>query len=152
MGPRNRFQGMNSASLCSLAGRYDNPLPPRFLAPIDSLKISALAGRYGYKKRRISYRFSNPLKKQNLTNTSKRRKAYISVTILFIHISNGFEISIKMSVFLKTLLIFGNNFLFTYNIHFFETWRQMCKKRLRKTEKRFFMKVSLNYILQPSTV
>ncbi len=41
MGPRNRFQGMNSASLCSLAGRYDNPLPPRFLAPIDSLKIPA---------------------------------------------------------------------------------------------------------------
>ncbi len=40
-GPRNRFQGMNSASLCSLAGRYDNPLPPRILAPIDSLKIPA---------------------------------------------------------------------------------------------------------------
>jgi hypothetical protein len=30
---------MNSASLCSLAGRYDNPIPPRFLAPIDCLKI-----------------------------------------------------------------------------------------------------------------
>ncbi len=29
-------------SLCSLAGRYDNPIPPRFLAPIDSLKIPAL--------------------------------------------------------------------------------------------------------------
>ena len=27
--------------LCSLAGRYDNPIPPRFLAPIDSLKIPA---------------------------------------------------------------------------------------------------------------
>ncbi len=33
---------MNSASLCSLAGQYDNPIPPRFLAPIDSLKIPAL--------------------------------------------------------------------------------------------------------------
>jgi hypothetical protein len=32
---------MNSASLCNLAGRYDNPLPPWFLAPIDSLKIPA---------------------------------------------------------------------------------------------------------------
>ncbi len=42
MGPRYRFQGMNSASLCSLAGRYDNPLPPRLLAPIVSLKIPAL--------------------------------------------------------------------------------------------------------------
>jgi hypothetical protein len=27
MEPRNRFQGMNSASLCSLAGRYENPIP-----------------------------------------------------------------------------------------------------------------------------
>jgi hypothetical protein len=35
------IQGMNSASLFSLAGRYDNPLPPRFLAPIASLKIPA---------------------------------------------------------------------------------------------------------------
>jgi hypothetical protein len=32
---------MNSGSLCSLAGRYDNPIPPRFLAPIDFLKIPA---------------------------------------------------------------------------------------------------------------
>jgi hypothetical protein len=36
---------MNSASLCNLAGRYDNPIPPRFLAPIDSLKIPALYSR-----------------------------------------------------------------------------------------------------------
>jgi hypothetical protein len=42
MEPRNRFQWMNSASLCSLAGRYDNPIPTRFLAPIDCLKIPAL--------------------------------------------------------------------------------------------------------------
>ncbi len=42
MGHRNRFQGMNSASLCSLAGRYDNPLPLRFLAPMASLKIPTL--------------------------------------------------------------------------------------------------------------
>jgi hypothetical protein len=32
---------MNSASLCSLAGRYENPFPPRCLAPIDFLKIPA---------------------------------------------------------------------------------------------------------------
>ncbi len=43
MGPRNRFQGINSASLCSLTGRYDNPIPTRCLAPIDFLKIPALA-------------------------------------------------------------------------------------------------------------
>jgi hypothetical protein len=34
--PKNRFQGINTASLCSLAGRYDNPIPTRFLVPIDS--------------------------------------------------------------------------------------------------------------------
>jgi hypothetical protein len=42
MGPRNRFQGMNSASLCSLAGRYNNPIPTPCLAPIDFLKIPVL--------------------------------------------------------------------------------------------------------------
>jgi hypothetical protein len=31
----------NSVSLCSLAGRYDNPIPTRFLAPIDCLIIPA---------------------------------------------------------------------------------------------------------------
>jgi hypothetical protein len=42
MDPRNRFQGMNSARLCSLAGRYDNPILTRFLAPIECLKIPPL--------------------------------------------------------------------------------------------------------------
>jgi hypothetical protein len=32
MDPINRFRGINSASLCSLAGRYDNSIPTRFLA------------------------------------------------------------------------------------------------------------------------
>ncbi len=41
MEPRNRFQGINSASLCSLAGRYDNPIPTRCITPIDYLKIPA---------------------------------------------------------------------------------------------------------------
>jgi len=40
-GPKNRLQGFNSASLCSLAGRYDNPIPIWFLAPIDCLTIPA---------------------------------------------------------------------------------------------------------------
>ncbi len=43
---RNRFQGIDSASLCSLADRYNNPIPSRFLAPIDCSKIPALAGQY----------------------------------------------------------------------------------------------------------
>ncbi len=40
--PKNRFQGANSVRLCSLADRYDNPIPTRFLAPIDCLKIPTL--------------------------------------------------------------------------------------------------------------
>jgi hypothetical protein len=38
----NRFQRIDSASLCSLAGRYDNPIPTRFLALIDCLTIPVL--------------------------------------------------------------------------------------------------------------
>jgi hypothetical protein len=41
MEPRHRFQGIFSANLHSLADRYDNPFPTRFLAPIDCLKIPA---------------------------------------------------------------------------------------------------------------
>jgi hypothetical protein len=40
--PRNRFQGINSACLWSLPGRYYNPFPTRFLVPIECLKIQAL--------------------------------------------------------------------------------------------------------------
>ncbi len=42
MEPRSRFRSINSASLFSLAGRYDNPIPTRCQAPIDFLKIPAL--------------------------------------------------------------------------------------------------------------
>ncbi len=45
MGAKNRVGTELSdrpASLYSLAGRYDNPFPTRFLAPIDCSKIPAL--------------------------------------------------------------------------------------------------------------
>ncbi len=35
------------AVYCSLAGRYDNPIPTWFLAPIDCLKIPAQATQSG---------------------------------------------------------------------------------------------------------
>ncbi len=38
---RKRFPWIDSASLCSLAGRYDNPIPARFLASIDCSRIPA---------------------------------------------------------------------------------------------------------------
>ncbi len=36
-----RSPGIDSASLCSLAGVFDNPIPTRFLVPIDWSKIPA---------------------------------------------------------------------------------------------------------------
>ncbi len=46
--PMNRFQGINSAGLCNLAARYDNPIPTRFLAPVDFfLQIPALFSLHG---------------------------------------------------------------------------------------------------------
>ncbi len=46
MEPRNRFQGIYSASLWRPGGRYDNPIPTRFPAPIDGLKIPALVSLF----------------------------------------------------------------------------------------------------------
>ena len=46
MEPRNRCQGINSASLCSLAGRYDNPVPSRCLAPIEFLYDNPIPTRF----------------------------------------------------------------------------------------------------------
>ncbi len=39
MEPRNRLQGIDSVSLCSLAGQYENSIPTWFLAPIDCSKF-----------------------------------------------------------------------------------------------------------------
>ncbi len=50
MEPRNLIQGIDSASLCSQAGRYDNPIPIRFLAPRDCLKIRAQGINCGVKQ------------------------------------------------------------------------------------------------------
>jgi hypothetical protein len=38
--PKNQLQGIDANSLCSLAGRYDNHIPTRFLAPIGCYKDS----------------------------------------------------------------------------------------------------------------
>jgi hypothetical protein len=49
MEPRNRFRGIDSDSLYSLAGRYENPIPTWFLAPIECSKIPALEDRTIYR-------------------------------------------------------------------------------------------------------
>ncbi len=53
--PKNRFQETNSARLFRLAGRCDNPIPTRFLAPIDCLKIPAQALQCHYPYSRLLY-------------------------------------------------------------------------------------------------
>ncbi len=62
MEPRNRFQRMNSASLRSLAGRYDNPIPTRFLAPMDCLKIPAQYSRSWTPGLRATWKLSFQIK------------------------------------------------------------------------------------------
>jgi hypothetical protein len=40
-GAQESIPRIDSASLCSPAGQYDNPIPTRFIAPIDCSKIPA---------------------------------------------------------------------------------------------------------------
>ncbi len=47
--PKNRFQGANSARLCSLAGRYDNPIPSRFPHSPHRLCKNSSTGLWGAK-------------------------------------------------------------------------------------------------------
>jgi hypothetical protein len=45
----NRFLGsLRGIQIRALASRYDNPIPTRFLAPIDSLKIPAQVKHLGF--------------------------------------------------------------------------------------------------------
>jgi hypothetical protein len=62
------IEGVNSASLCSLAGRSDNHIPTRFLAPMDCLKNPALAGRYD---KPISIPFLAPIDSSNIRALKK---------------------------------------------------------------------------------
>jgi hypothetical protein len=63
MEPRNRFQSINSASLCSLAGRYDNPIPTRCLAPKDFLKIpSQVSLEIFFGSKRNGFCFPSPFR------------------------------------------------------------------------------------------
>jgi hypothetical protein len=63
---KKRFQGINSARLCSLAGRYDNPIPIRFLVPLDCLKIPTQFLSSSWK--RLSYFSFAALVRQDLSS------------------------------------------------------------------------------------
>ena len=63
-------------SLCSLAGRYDNPIPTRFLAHIDCLKIPALVSLLSARCGRSCKRIRIPFiveKLQKFSPVSKRK-------------------------------------------------------------------------------
>jgi hypothetical protein len=62
----NWFQGINSASICSLAGRYDNRIPTRFLALIDCLKIPAQDGAQD--RDFAANHLAGPTKREGLAN------------------------------------------------------------------------------------
>jgi hypothetical protein len=72
-------KGIDSASICSLAGRYDNPNPTRFLAPVDCSKILALtqyirqAGQHNNNS--VPTRFLAPIdySKNSSTRTTLKR-------------------------------------------------------------------------------
>ncbi len=66
---RNGFQGIDSASLCSLVGRYDNPFPTRLLAPIDCSEIPPLVPS--------SYEYCKP---KRIYNTHRIQYTYITFT------------------------------------------------------------------------
>ncbi len=87
MEPRNRFRGMNSASLFSLAGRYDNPFPPRCLAPSVSDPYSFFpdpeveaGGQYGSGSRALMTKnWQNYSWKKNLIFFLSKTAIYLSL-------------------------------------------------------------------------
>jgi hypothetical protein len=53
--PQYPFQGINSTRLYSLSGRFDNPIPTRFLVPIDLALLCKICKRIQYSGRRCSH-------------------------------------------------------------------------------------------------
>ncbi len=83
MEPRNWFQGMNSASLCSLAGGYDNPIPTRSLAPIDCLKIPALHATVWFDTKEIAILTKVQRLRRRLGSTEKEPKNHLMTVCLY---------------------------------------------------------------------
>ncbi len=63
-----RIQGIISASLCSLTGRYDNPIPTRFLSPLDRYKIPAQLVKDGDNDSNSSMQQSSNIHETNRPN------------------------------------------------------------------------------------
>ncbi len=65
-----RSPGIDSVSIWILAGRYDNPIPTRFLAPIDNSKILARS----YFLRHFAFTYKNT--KTNLQYSKQKKRKH----------------------------------------------------------------------------
>jgi hypothetical protein len=89
--PKNRFQGINSASLCSLADWYDNPIPNRFLAPppppIDWCVAQLVARRLAVRQAWVRISARHPSGGPLLSGSDEyNRKRFSTSYILYINI------------------------------------------------------------------
>ena len=117
MEPRNRCQGINSASLCSLAGRYDNPIPTRCLAPIDFLKIPALISHWptgidshslvGYRGKKPLWSSTMLYKKNKHDRTTK---LYTHTLYTKLNITTYIHVHISLTLFILPSIGFQPGF------------------------------------------
>jgi hypothetical protein len=98
---------MNSASLCSQAGWYDNPIPTRFLAPIDCLKIpplpilicnSVLSTRVGNLKARLLEERGIDESRHGSRAMPRHRRAFFSDSSSNLELDEVFQISQKLEL------------------------------------------------------
>jgi hypothetical protein len=109
MEPRNRFQGMNSASQSNLASRYDNPIPTRFLAgsPHRLFKNSS-SGQHTFPSQKYTKK----------TSQSKRGKCIIHILrILLTKVNKGISKRQQNGLlYVYYLVPCGNKYKFISNL------------------------------------
>jgi hypothetical protein len=113
------------SSLCSLAGRYNNPIPSRFLARLDSLKIPALI---------------KPWRKESVERLQEPNKGQCGANILFL--TDPVFVNLSRST-RNRCLAWRNRFLGSLNVYkyglcayestyagftSFPAWGNLCKE------------------------
>ncbi len=101
---------------CSLAGWYDNPLPTRFLAPIDCLKILAQYVTWSFMREICLSRRNKPLQsKQVLMRALTRVLCNYRVAALYMRLSSGKNGTVRY--LFKICLISAVLTLYTWSRH-----------------------------------
>ncbi len=75
--PRNRFQEIDSASLCSLAGRYDNPIPS--FPPPDCSKVPSLDSAMDWRIINLCWRRGEWVGRGRLGSPARREREVLLV-------------------------------------------------------------------------